>query len=244
MKALILAAGLGTRLRPLTEKIPKPLVLIGNKPLLQYHFDRLLSLGINDILINSSYLAEQIKDFVSSYQKLHTEVRIKLTFEPELLGSAGTLKANADFFQGEDDFLIIYGDNLTNINYNQLIDSHRLKQPALCTIACYEEPNIESKGMVIFDAEGRIQRFIEKPKTEQVVSHYANAGMYVCNKDIFKYLDQFDKIPLDFGHDIFPKVLIDRVDVLSVYLMKEFLLDIGTMDNYEKANKAVESLKF
>ena len=243
MKALILYAGLGTRLRPITENIPKPLVLVGNKPLLQYHLDQLKSFDIHDILINSSYLADQIKDFINIYQQHNITSKINLTFEHELLGSAGTLKANWDFFKEEDDFLIIYGDNLTNINYKQFIERHRSKSN-LCTIACYQEPEIESKGMVVFDAEDRIQRFVEKPKTDQVVSHYANAGIYVCNKNIIKYLNQFDKIPLDFGYDIFPKILIDQVDILGVYLMKEVLLDVGNLKNYQLAQDYVKKFNF
>src|SRR6185369_5050861 len=98
MKALILAAGLGTRLRPLTNTIPKCLVPIGGKPLLEYHLDSLSKHGIKDVLINTHYLPEQVEEYIAAYRKNHSHISITTCFEKELLGSAGTLKANEDLF--------------------------------------------------------------------------------------------------------------------------------------------------
>ena len=241
MKALILAAGLGTRLRPITDTIPKPLVPIDGKPLLAYHFDSLRKYGVNEVLINTHHLADQINQFVAEYCKQFSEFKVKISFEPKLLGSAGTLRANMDFFKGEENFLVVYGDNLTNINYEKFIDFH-LKKGGLITIACYQEPYPESKGIIVFDEDKLITQFIEKPKPEQVISHYANAGIYVCNRRVFDYLKIF-KVPIiDFGRDLFPLLLAN--EKMYAYEMEEFLLDIGTLATYSAANKIINKLTF
>lgn len=243
MKALILVAGLGTRLRPITNELPKALVLIDGQPLLEYHLQAMNKYGIKEVLINNHYLPEKINKYVADYNNKNLYPKITITYEKELLGSAGTLKANVGYFSGEDNFLVIYGDNLTNINYQKLISKH-LEMGGICTIACYHEEYIEAKGMVVFDKNNTINNFIEKPTPEQIVTNYANAGIYVCNRKIFDYLNMFDKIPLDFGHDIFPQVLIKKKDLLKCYFMDEFLLDVGTIDNYELAQEKIKNLKF
>lgn len=233
MKALILCAGLGTRLRPLTETTPKPLLPIKGKPLLHYHLESLYTYGVRDILINTHYLHEQIEEFIKSNKGIFEGLTIKTIFEETLLGSAGTLKENSSFFQGEEDFLIVYGDNLTNINYEKLLSVHKNKE-GIATIASYLEEHPESKGIISFDENDQIIKFIEKPKPEQVISKYANAGIYVLNRKVFEYLNYFDKTPLDFGYDIFP-LLLEKKEKMYVYMMDEVLLDIGTLESYTEA---------
>lgn len=242
MKALILAGGLGTRLRPLTDTIPKPLVPIAGKPLLQYHLESLEKAGVIDILINTHYLSKQIEQFINSYKADHSNLKLELSFEETLLGSAGTLKANKAFFANEDDFLVVYGDNLTTIGYKKLMEFHRVHM-GIATIACYLEPHPESKGMVIFDDDKRITRFKEKPKIEDIVSHYANGGIYIFRKEIFDYLNKISVSPLDFGHDVFP-MLLDAGEKMYAYEMPEFLLDIGTPESYRAAQEKVRILAF
>ncbi len=239
MKALILAAGLGTRLRPLTEKTPKPLLLVGDKPLLEYHLDSLEKNGVESILINTHYLPEQIVDFSEKQNQSSRKMRVFTVFERGLLGSAGTLKANKSFFDGEDDFFIVYGDNLTNIDYKKLLERHK-ETGGVVTIASYVEPLPETKGIIVLSEVGKIERFIEKPKKEQVVSNYANAGIYVVNKRIFDFLESFSQTPFDFGHHLFPYLLKLGVP-LYVYHMDEMLLDIGTLESYTKAQDLVKN---
>lgn len=233
MKALILSAGLGTRLRPLTETIPKPLLPINGKPLLSYHLEGLYKHGIRDILINTHYLHEQVKDFIKNSKDRFEELTVQTVFEKNLLGSAGTLKENSSFFQDEEDFLIVYGDNLTNINYEKLLNVHKEKG-GIATVATYVEEHPESKGVISFDENDTILKFIEKPKSDQIIGKYANAGIYVMSNRIFEYLNSFDKTPLDFGHDIFP-YLLDKNEKMYVYKMDEILLDIGTPESYNMA---------
>jgi len=241
MKALILTGGLGTRLRPLTNDIPKPLISIGGNPLLKYTLDGLLKYNIKDICLNSHYLAYKINDFVKEYLKQHSEMNIKISFEKELLGTAGTLKHNYDFFCKEENFFIIYGDNLTNINYQKLFDFH-INKKSFCTIACYHENHPESKGIIEFDKDKRINKFIEKPTQKESTSHYANAGIYIFNQKIFKHINSKKfTFPFDFGIDIFP-YLLKKEKNIYVYLMNEFLLDIGTFENYNLAQTKIKEI--
>lgn len=232
MKALILCAGLGTRLRPLTHTTPKPLLPIRDKPLLSYHIESLYEFGVKNILINTHYLPEQIEIFIEGCRNKFIGLSIVTSFEEKLLGSAGTLQANAAFFESCNDFLIVYGDNYTNINYQKLFAAHQ-SNAGIATIASYEEKHPESKGIIHFNEHNQILTFIEKPKPDQIISHYANAGIYVLNQNICKYLATFNKLPLDFGHDIFPALLTTN-EKMYVYKMDEFLLDIGTPESYTK----------
>jgi len=234
MKALILAAGLGTRLRPITEKIPKPLVPIAGVPLLKHHLDHLLHHGVTDVLINTHYLAEQIEKFVNDYVLEHGDkISITTTYEPKLLGSAGTLKFNQDFFSDSEDFLVVYSDNLTDIDYSKIISQHQ-HGDGIVTIASYHEPFPEQKGIIEYNDDLIICKFIEKPQTHEITSNFANAGIYVVNQKIFETLAQFEQPLIDFGLDVFPE-LLNRGEIMRVYIMNETLLDIGNHENYTKA---------
>jgi len=242
MKALILAAGLGTRLRPLTDTIPKALVPINGKPLLAYHFDSLQKHGVDRVLINTHYLGEQVKKFSEEYAVKNPQIKISVSFESELLGSAGTLRKHRDFFEGEKDFLIVYGDNLTNIDYGKFMDFHK-KKNALATMASYFEKDPSSKGIIVSDDDHKISLFIEKPAKKDIVSNYANAGIYACRSEIFSHLEELNKPVLDFGNDVFPSLLAKN-EALYSYPMTEFLLDIGTPETYNEAHEKVQKLKF
>lgn len=244
MKALILAAGIGTRLRPITDKIPKPLVPIADKPLLAYHFNHLSHHGITDILVNTHYLSAQIDSFINSYLETKaSKPKIRTTYEENLLGSAGTLRENADFFNlDEEPFLVVYGDNLTDINYTRLIQQH-ISEKNLVTIASYYETHPEQKGIIEYDGSRRIKKFIEKPKPEQITSHYANAGIYVMNRQILPLLKSMHEIPLDFGHHVFPH-LLEHNYKMAIYAMDETLLDIGNYENYTKAQLLPTTMNF
>jgi NDP-sugar pyrophosphorylase family protein len=243
MKALILAAGLGTRLKPITERIPKVLVQIGGKPLLEYHLEQLDKYDIKEVLINTHHLADKVKDYCRDYSKTKIGQKIVLVHEEMLLGTAGTLLKNQSFFEGEADILVIYGDNFTNIDYGDLINYHKQeKSPA--TIVCQQVENIQQKGMIVLDTNNRIDRFKEKPEAKEIVSNYANCGIYVFTKAIFdhlKPLHQKDRA-LDFGHDVFPSLLEKKIAML-VYKLKGRLIDIGNPTSYTEANDIMNNQK-
>jgi mannose-1-phosphate guanylyltransferase len=243
MKAFILAAGLGTRLRPLTETIPKPLVPIAGKPLLGYHLDHLAEHGITEVLINTHYLPEQMEEFVAEYRKKQPNgPTISTIYEPELLGSAGTIRANESFLNNDEPFLVIYSDNLTDIDYGKLVDHHKQSE-AKVTIASYYETHPEQKGIIEHDDALVISNFIEKPQPHQVTSNYANAGIYVIDSSILNTLSELDHEVLDFGHHVFP-FLLKNGHLMQVYQMDETLLDIGNLENYTKAQSLPETMNF
>lgn len=238
MKALLLAAGLGTRLRPLTEKTPKPLLPIKGRPLLEIHLDRLRDAGVYEVLINTHYEHEQFLAFAKAYMGAHPGVRISLAHEPDLLGSAGTLARCESFFEGEASFFVVYADNLTDIDYGALISCHNTMRMDV-TIAAQEvsEEDVHKKGIIELSDNGRIKRFHEKPNPQSVSSRLANAGIYCLSRRALDYMPEDVLAGLcDFGHDYFPHALSQGAR-MCVYHMSEHLLDIGTPEAYAAAQE-------
>lgn len=229
-QAFILAAGYGTRLRPLTLDTPKPLIPVAGKPLLEYHLLNLKKHGITQVFINTFYLSEKIEEYIAS---LDIDLDIIISREEgEILGTAGGVMKQIDTL--DDQFLIVYGDNLTNCDYTKYF-SYLEGKEFDASIALYNEPHIEEKGMAVLNEQGYISTFIEKPKPEQVVSHLANAGIYILKKDIFQKYTPTTGF-FDFGHDFFPALLADHKKILP-YTMADYLLDIGNHTNLAKANE-------
>ena len=228
MKAFLLSAGYGTRLKPLTNNIPKCLVPICGKPLLAWWMDLFEKHGINEVLINTHYLADEVRKFIEYYNAQKTGVTLIESYEKDLLGSGGTVAINKSFIKNEEKFLICYADNLTNIDLSELIKFHTKKQGML-TMGLFYTNNPKECGIAAIDSYDLIYEFIEKPKRPR--SHLANAGIYVTNLDIFKYLPQ--KKFIDFGKDVLPSL----VNKMYGYQIKDYLLDIGNLANYNKAQK-------
>lgn len=239
MKAIILAAGLGTRLRPITNNTPKPLVLINGRPQLEYVLWNLGEYGIKDILINTHYLSGQVEDFIINFLKKRTDFHIQTYYESQLLGTAGTVSVNKDFFSGED-FFVVYADNLVRFDFKGFYSYHKIKD-GIVTMACNRPKNITQKGMVIFNENKKIEKFVEKPLESQAVSPWANAGIYCCKNSILDILNKYCDTELDFGKDVFPDLLSAK-ESLYAYEMKEELLDIGSLEEYERAQTAVKEL--
>ena len=158
MKAFLLAAGLGTRLRPLTSNVPKCLVKICDKPLIEWWIKLFEKYGINEVLINLHHLPEQVKLFIEGYK---TNVKFTFFYEDKLLGSAGTLIANKEFVKNEKDFFIFYADNLTNYNLNEFLHFHRSHSNDF-SMALFRTSDPKSKGIVILDKDKTIIEFEEK----------------------------------------------------------------------------------
>ncbi len=227
MKTVILAAGKGTRLRPLTYNIPKCMVPINGKPLLEYTINLLKKHGLTDIIITTGYLAYQIQYYFNEGSGYG--VNILYTKEKELLGTAGGLKRIQNFL--DDTFVLIYGDNFTNMDLASLIKFHK-KKKADITLALYEEKDKPStKGLVEIDKRGRITKFVEKP--EKPFTKLANAAIYVIEPEIMKFIP--DNMLFDLNRDLIP-LLIKKGK--SVYGLKiDYLVDIGTHKTYKKADK-------
>ena len=225
MKAFILAAGHGTRLRPLTEHTPKCLLPIQRVPLLQIWLENCKRAGVTEVLVNAHAHAEQVREFAS---RQSTGVRVCVSAEQELLGSAGTLAENREFVAEENEFLVLYGDVLTNLDLGELLRFHREKRMA-AMLGVYRVPDPRRCGIVELDKNGGVKSFVEKPEHPQ--SDLAFSGVMVARQEIFEYIPQ--ERPADIGFHLLPK-LVGRMAAMETH---SFLLDIGTMENYSAAQR-------
>lgn len=222
-KAFLLAAGLGTRLRPLTDEVPKCLVPIHGKPLLSIWLDICERLGIEEVFINTHHLADQVRAWA---QQQTSRVKIRLFHEEVLLGSAGTVAANRDFVGEDGDFFIFYADNLVHVDLEAMKRFH-LHHCGILTLGLFHSPRPESCGIATLDASGRIVAFQEKPL--RPASDLANAGVYIARRRLFDFLPRQGFA--DFGRDVIPNLL---PEVWGTPL-DGYIIDVGTPENYRKA---------
>lgn len=226
MKAIILAAGEGNRLRPITYHIPKCLVKIKGKPLLSIWFELCNRYKIDEVLINLHHLSEKVEDFLDKY---NNGIKISRFYEKKLLGSAGTVLSNRKFLNGEKDFFIFYADNLTNINLKDMLRYHR-GHKSILTMALFKTVHPEQCGIVQLNRDNKIIDLEEKPKNPK--GDIANAGIFVADRRIFDYIPK-KRIPVDFGFDVLPNL----IGKMYGYLLSCYLIDIGTPKDLRKAQK-------
>ncbi len=225
MKALLLAARKGTRLKPITNTIPKVMVDINGKPCLQYNLELLKKYGIKDIAINTHYLPEKIIDYFSDGKKFG--VNLKYSYEKEILGTAGALNNFKNYFN--DELFVIYGDTIHNTNLNEMAKFHKEKK-GFATIAV-DNRNQIGRGAVVFDDVKRVVKFVEKPKKE-ITNAKVNTGVYILPPKILEFIPEGFS---DFGYDILPK-LLEKEKEIYAYDAGE-AIDIGTIEQLEKARK-------
>ena len=228
MRAILLAAGLGTRLRPLTDIIPKCLVPIKGQPLLSIWLDRLTRAGVGPFLINTHYLADQVEIFVetSSYSK-----QVTLVNELALHGTAGTLIANLDYFLGGDG-LLIHADNYCLADFVAFQQAHAARPvECLMTMMTFRTADPSACGIVELDERGVVIGFHEKVTNPP--GNLANGAVYILSAELLKRLRADFHTVRDFSVD----VLNHMVGRIYSYETSEVFLDIGTLENYERANK-------
>lgn len=233
MKAFLLAAGKGTRLKPFTDKHPKCLIPIHGIPLLQIWIDLLEKHGVTDVLINTHHHADQVERFARGIQA-NTAITLHTIHEPRLRGSAGTIWDNRAFVSDEMDFIIAYADNLTNLDLSKMIDLHRnfRSMGGVLTMGLIRVPDPSACGIVALDDTGRIKQFIEKPSAP--ASDLGNSGVYIVNKEIFRFLGSVPGIrqeARDLGYHLLPLL----VDKMFGYRIEAYLKDIGTPEAYSQA---------
>ena len=228
MRALLLAAGLGTRLQPLTYTTPKCLVPIKGQPLLGIWLERLTQAGIGPFLINTHYLAEQVDAFIKTSCYCN---QVRLVHEFELLGTAGTLLANLDFFQGEDG-LLIHADNYCMADFMAFQRAHR-SRPSECvmTMMTFRTGDPPSFGIVELDERGVVMGFHEK--VAKPPGNLANGAVYILSAELLKKLGADLHTVTDFS----TQVLNHFVGQIYSYETSELFLDVGTPERYEQANK-------
>jgi mannose-1-phosphate guanylyltransferase len=224
MKAVLLAAGLGTRLRPLTDSVPKCLVQLAGKPLLDIWLESLAAVGVDEVLVNTHHLSDQVEAHVALRDGAPPRVRI--VHEPELLGSAGTLVANQQFLEHDDMFLVINADNLTDFDLRGLVEAHRAGG-VVATITVFRAPRPSECGVVEV-RDGLVTGFEEKPVDPR--SDLANAGLYAFHPDVLELID--GEPPRDIGYDLLPR-LVGRARAVS--LGDAYFADIGTYEALERA---------
>ncbi len=229
VKALILAGGFGTRLRPLSCTRPKQLFPVGNRPLLEYLLEGLRESGVDTVILATNYMADYLeKYFGESWNGL----KIKYSREAIPLGTGGPVKRAEPLLGHDEPFLVLNGDILSNIPYNEMLDAH-LDKEATATIALREVEDPSRYGVAIMDNHGRIRKFVEKPKPGTAPSKLINAGAYVLSPKIFAYLPNEER-KVSMEREVFPK-LADQQKLYG-FFYEGLWVDIGKPEDYLRAN--------
>jgi len=216
MRAMVLAAGLGTRLRPLTYEITKPMVPVLDRPVMEHIVELLERHGFDEVIANLHYFPDSIREYFGE--------RLSYRFEEELLGTAGGVRGCAEFF-GDEPFLVISGDALTDIDLGAFVSRHR-EAGGVATLAVKQVADTREYGVVLHDREGRITGFQEKPAPEEALSDLGNCGIYMFDPKIFDY---FPSRPfVDWAQDVFP-VLLENDVPFHIHEVHEYWNDVGSL---------------
>ena len=216
MRAMVLAAGLGTRLRPLTYEITKPMVPVLDRPVMEHIVELLARHGIEEVIANLHYFPDTIREYFG--ERLHYRL------EEELLGTAGGVRGCAEFF-GEESFLVISGDALTDIDIGAFAARHR-EAGGVATLAVKRVEDTREYGVVLHDRDGRVTGFQEKPSPEEALSDLGNCGIYMFTPQIFDY---FPERPfVDWAKDVFPALLASDA-LFQVHEVREYWNDVGSL---------------
>jgi len=225
VKAIILAAGLGTRLRPLTDQITKCLVPINGRPLLDYWVDSLAATGVIEARVNTHSHPAQVRSYI---EKVNAAGRLRFaeSYEPTLLGSAGTIAANADLAEEADDVIIVYADNFSNVDLSRMLEFHRGHGEPF-TMLLFRAPNPRACGIAEIDDDGKVLSFVEKPAEPK--SDLANAGVYIVTAAAYREIAAMNAF--DIGFEVLPQF----VGRMRGWAWEGYHLDIGTHEALAKA---------
>jgi mannose-1-phosphate guanylyltransferase len=225
VKAFLLAAGIGSRLRPITDVTPKCMLPVGGRPLLDIWLDAFARAGVDEVLVNLHYLPEVVQNHLAERTGVPA---VRTSFEPQLLGSAGTLLAQRQWVSDDDFFLACNADNLTDFDLRSLIEAHQAAG-AIATLTAFHSPNPSAGGVMEVDSAGTVVGFTEKP--EHPVSDLVNAGIYAFRPGV---LDEIKgEPPVDIGYNLLPQ-LVGRAHVVPI---EGYFLDIGTPEAYRRAQE-------
>ena len=224
---MIMAAGVGSRLDPLTQTVPKPMIPVANTPILELILTHLKKHGIKDVVANTHYLADSIH---KKFENNNLGVNFSYVYEPELSGTAGGVKKCEWFFEPGETFVVVSGDALTDVNLDEIIKKHK-STGAMATMALKEIPIAEVShfGVVVVDEQGKVIGFQEKPSVSEAKSNLVNTGIYVFQTDIFKYIPE--NTFYDFAKNVFPAMMKNN-ELLYTHTIKDYWCDIGTLNQY------------
>lgn len=232
MKAILLAGGQGTRLRPLTLNTPKPIVPIFNRPFLQYQIDLLTQVDdIDEIVLSLNYQPQRIEEVFGDGSRLG--VKLRYMVEPTPLGTAGAVKYAAA--ETSESVVVFNGDVLTQIDLAAVIRLHRERR-ARATIVLTPVERPEAYGLVETDTRGNVRRFLEKPRPDQITTNHINAGIYVLEPDTFDRIPS--GVPWSIERRYFPS-LIERSETFVAYVYRGYWIDIGTPDKYTQVHRDI-----
>jgi NDP-sugar pyrophosphorylase family protein len=226
VKAVLLAAGHGLRLRPLTRTIPKILVDVGGRTLLERQLEYLARNGVTQVVLKTHHLGEQV---ASSLRTIRPPLAVQISHEERLSGTAGALRALAADLT--DTFIVLYGDVITDADLVGMVALHRARQ-AIATLACYLAPATPDKGLLRVDEDGKVAAFVEKRVTTSEPA-WINAGLYVLEPAVLEYIR--GSTP-DFGHDVFPLMLRSGCS-LCAHPVEGQVIDVGTPDRLALARR-------
>jgi mannose-1-phosphate guanylyltransferase len=238
-KAIILAAGFGTRMKEYTKDLPKPMLPINGKPLIEYTIRQLAAHGITEIGMNLHYHADKISDYFGNGENFG--VKITYVYESQPSGTAGGVKKLSEFCTDAENIIVIYGDIITDLNYTDFISAH-INHHSIGTILVHQR--LKSNSIIEFDQEMKITSFIERP-SEEILKKYAsvfwvNSAVYCFKSEILNSI-QTDKIQ-DFPKDIFPQLIIDQK--LYAYKLKSKRHAIDSEEKYLEANTDIKNFNF
>lgn len=225
--ALVLAGGLGTRLRPLTETVPKCLVEVAGVPLLEYWMHALDGAGVGEVVVNTHHLPDAVRAYLQHVPDRYA-LRVRESFEPVLLGSAGTVTANRSLADGVDDVLLVYADNLSSVSLPAALAFHR-SHGAPFTMVLFHTDRPHACGIASLDAAGTVTEFVEKPKEPK--GNLANAGIYVVSAAAYREIADLNAF--DLGFDVLPKF----VGRMKGFVHEGLHLDIGNLEALEKSHE-------
>jgi mannose-1-phosphate guanylyltransferase len=222
---MVMAAGLGTRLRPITHEIPKPVVPVCNRPIVEHLVRLLAGHGVHEVIANLHWFPETVEAALRDVGELGVEMSYRR--EEELLGTAGGVRNVADFLTagGDDVFLVLAGDALTDADLTALAEAHRANG-GVATLGVTKVADVSEYGVIISDADGRIQGFQEKPDPAEALSDLGNCGIYVFSPEIFDYFP--DRPFADWAQDVFPALLENDVP-FYVHEIDEYWNDVGSL---------------
>jgi mannose-1-phosphate guanylyltransferase len=245
MKAMILAAGKGTRARPLTTILPKPMIPLIRKPIMESIIEHLKRYGFNQLMVNTSYLSGDIENYFRDGHAWGVEIGYSYegimegnTFVDNVLGSAGGMKHIQNFSGFFDDtFVVICGDALIDVDFDQVLAFHRARK-SVATLIMRPVPadQVSKYGVVVTDEQGRVSKFQEKPKMEEALSNNANTGIYVFEPEIFDYIP--DGVEYDIGSQLFPKLAELGVPFYGIALPFQWV-DIGSLQDFWHVNRMI-----
>jgi mannose-1-phosphate guanylyltransferase len=246
MKAMILAAGKGTRVRPITYTIPKPMIPILQKPVMEFLLELLRQHGFDQIMVNVSHLAEEIENYFRDGQRFGVQIAYSFEgkidddgkLEGEAIGSAGGMRRIQDFSPFFDDtFVVLCGDALIDLDLTAAVKWHKAKG-AIATIITKSVPKeeVSSYGVVVTDEDGRVKAFQEKPSTEEALSTNINTGIYIFEPEVFNYIPS--DVEYDIGSQLFPKLVEIKAPFYAIPMDFEWV-DIGKVPDYWRAIRGV-----